>query len=161
MRHIVGGWQIGGILTLQDGFPATASCGSGSNAFQNGGGGCYPDVVSSAGSVNLDRSEQSIDRFFNTEAFVDRLPGGAQFRYGNSARNTVIGPGIVNWDASISKTFPISEPLRLEFRAEFFNAANHPIFGQPGTTLRSPTYAKLTNVRIDARTTQFGLKLYF
>jgi len=161
LRHIAGGWQIGGIFTLQDGFPATAACGSGSNAFQNGGGGCYPDVVASAGSVNLDRSAQTIDRFFNTEAFVDRLPGGEQFRYGNSARNTIIGPGIINWDASISKTFPISEPMRLEFRAEFFNAANHPIFGQPGPTLRSPNYGKLTSIRIDARTTQFGLKLYF
>ena len=161
--YILGDWQIGGIFTIQEGFPLTARCGPGSNNFQNGGGGCYPDVVVDQGGPTIARSERSPERFFNTEAFVDRLPGGEQFRFGNSARNTIIGPGILNWDVSIQKEFliPAREGMRLQFRGEFFNAANHPIFGPPGTGLRQPSYGVINSTRIDNRTTQLALKLLF
>src|SRR5207244_7664221 len=67
-NFVLGGWQFGGILTLQDGFPLTAYCSSG--AVQNGGGSCYPDTTGI--SPNLPRGEQTPKRFFNTAAFVDR-----------------------------------------------------------------------------------------
>ena len=161
--YIAGGWQIGGIFTIQEGFPLTARCGPGANNFQNGGGGCYPDVVDSVGGPNLPRSERTPERFFNPAAFVDRLPGGEQFRFGNSARNTILGPGILNTDLSIVKNIPvpINEATRLEFRAEFFNIANHPILGTPGTSLRQPSTGVISSTRIDNRTTQLALKFYF
>ena len=154
---ILGGWQFGGILTLQDGFPLTAYCSSG--AIQNGGGSCYPDATGI--SPTLESSEQSRTRFFDTAAFVDRLPGGPRFRYGNSARSTITGPGIINFDASINKKFDITESKFVEFRAEFFNLPNHPIWNPPGTTLGSPNYGVITSTKIDSRQLQFALKLVF
>ena len=76
---LAGGWQVGGIYTMQDGFPLSAFCGSG--AIQNNDSGCYPDNVGV--SPTLPRSEQDPAHFFNLAAFVNRLPGGTQFRYGN------------------------------------------------------------------------------
>ena len=154
---LIGGWQLGGILTFQDGFPVTAYCGGG--LIQNGGGVCYPEATGA--TVALPKDRQTVQRFFNTSALVDRLPGGPQFRYGNVARNTIPAPGIANWDFSVNKFFRITEAVKLEFRAEAFNLANHPIFGPPGTTLRTATYGVLTNTAIDSRQLQMALKLSF
>ncbi|MEZ5353363.1 MAG: hypothetical protein R2762_12060 [Bryobacteraceae bacterium] len=163
-NFFLGGWQIGGIITFQDGFPATVFCGPGN--VQNGGGYCKPDAVQGT-NPNLSDSEQTLFRFFNTNAYVDRLgvaPGAAQpvFRYGTAARNTVIGPGIASLDMSVNKFFRFREDRQaLEFRAEFFNLPNHPIFGQPGTTLRTATYGVISGTRLDSRQIQFALKYSF
>src|SRR5262249_54564824 len=129
---LLGGWQFGGILTLQDGFPLTALCSSG--AVQNGGGACYPDATGI--NPNFESGEdRKRQRFFNLDAFIDRGPIGPRYRYGNSARNTIIGPGIINLDISLHKKFSISESKYVEFRTEFFNMPNHPIWNPPGRTL--------------------------
>ena len=93
------GWQVGTIVTLQDGFPLTATCSSG--AVQNGGDTCLADATGI--NPNLARGQQDPRHFFNTDAFVNRLPGGAQFRYGNAGRGTIIGPGILDLDFSLAK----------------------------------------------------------
>ncbi|MBY0372675.1 MAG: TonB-dependent receptor, partial [Bryobacteraceae bacterium] len=163
-NFMFGGWQLGGIITFQDGFPNTVFCGPGN--IQNGGGYCKPDAVSGA-NPNLPDSEQRISRFFNTDAYVDRVgvaPGAAQpvFRYGTAGRNTVIGPGIASLDMSINKFFRFFDDKHtVEFRGEFFNLPNAPIFGQPGTTLRTPTYGVISNTRIDSRQIQLALKYNF
>lgn len=161
---LIGGWNIGGIFTLQGGFPATAYCGGG--LVQNGGSGCYPDSLGV--SPQRERGSQDPRRWFDTGAFTDRIgvniAGGqapTDFRFGNSARNTIIGPGLINIDASLNKNFNITERHRLEFRFEVFNAPNHPNWGQPGTTLRTPTYGVITGTRTDPRDIQLALKYYF
>jgi hypothetical protein len=154
---VLGGWQLGGILTLQDGFPFTVQCGPGN--IQNGGGICYPD--STGANPNLPRSQQTRTRFFNTDAYVDRIPATGNFRYGNTARNSVIGPGIISFDASANKKFNLTESKYLEFRTEIFNLPNHPIWSPPGTQLRTANYGVINSTRIDSRQIQFALKLAF
>ena len=148
---------MGGILTLQDGFPFTVHCGPGN--IQNGGGICYPD--STGANPNLPRSEQTRTRFFNTDAYVDRIPATGNFRYGNTARNSVIGPGIISFDASANKKFNLTESKYLEFRTEIFNLPNHPIWSPPGAQLRTANYGVINSTRIDSRQIQFALKLVF
>jgi len=157
LNAIVGGWQLGTILTLQDGFPLTATCGSG--AVQNGGDACLADATGI--NPNLPRGQQDPRRFFNTDAFVNRLPGGAPFRYGNTGRGNIIGPGILDWDFSMSKNIHFTERHRLEFRAEFFNIPNHPLFGIPGTSPGTSNYGLISGTGIDSRQLQFGLKYMF
>lgn len=161
---LLGGWQLGGIFTFQDGFPATAFCGPGN--IQNGGGYCKPDAVPTE-SANLPEDQRSVSRWFNTNAFVDRIgtaPGAtpAVFRYGTAGRNTITGPGIVSLDASINKFFRFVEGKHtVELRGEFFNLPNKAIFGQPGTTLRNPTYGVISSTRIDSRQIQIALRYSF
>ncbi len=154
---VVGGWQLGTILTLQDGFPLTATCGSGN--IQNGGDTCLADATGI--DPNLSRGQQDPSQWFNLAAFVNRLPGGVQYRYGNAGRSTIIGPGIIDWDFSMAKSFHVTERQALEFRAEFFNIPNHPIFGIPGSSPGTSTYGVISNTAVDSRQLQFGLKYSF
>jgi hypothetical protein len=152
---VLGGWQLGGILTLQDGFPFTVSCGPGN--IQNGGGGCRPDPTGI--DPQLPAGERSRTRWFNTDAYVDRLAPGP-FRYGTTKRNSVVGPGIKSFDMSINKNFQIGGD-HLEFRVEVFNLPNVAIWGQPGSQLRTPNYGVITSTRMDSRQIQLGLKYVF
>ncbi len=156
-NFLIGGWQLGGIFTLQDGFPFTVLCGPGN--IQNGGGVCYPD--STGINPNLSRDQQTRTRFFNLDAYVDRIPATGNFRYGTTGRNSVTGPGIISLDASLNKKFNFSESKYLEFRTEVFNAPNHPIWNPPGNQLRTPNAGVITSTKIDSRQLQFGLKLVF
>jgi len=153
---LLGGWQVSGIFTMQDGFPFTVQCGPGN--IQNGGGICYPDATGV--DWRLSGSERSRTRWFNTDAFVDRNPAGGPFRYGTVARNSLIGPGLVSLDASANKSFTLGEQ-RLEFRVEVFNVPNLPIWGQPGNQLRTPNFGVINSTRLDSRQIQLGLKFVF
>jgi hypothetical protein len=154
---IAGGWQIGGIVTLQDGFPFSVECGGGT--IQNGGGLCYPDPTGE--EWQLSASERTRTRWFNTDAFVDRNPAGGPFRYGTVARNSLIGPGIVSIDASANKRFALAGTTYAELRIEVFNVGNHPIWNQPGRILRTPTFGAITSTRMDSRQVQIGMKVVF
>jgi hypothetical protein len=154
---VLGGWQFGGILTLQDGFPFTVTCGPGN--IQNGGGVCYPDATGI--DWRLPRSERTRTRYFNTDAFVDRNPAVGPFRYGTVARNSLIGPGFISLDASANKRFNLTSHTHVELRVEAFNLPNLPIWSQPGSQLRTPTFGVINSTRLDSRQIQFGLKLVF
>ena len=96
--------------------------------------------------------------------------------FGNLGRNTIISPGIFAWDFSTLKNFNFSERTYLQFRFECFNCANHPNFGDPGSSMAlnqkdangfaipgTGTFGVITNTRsgIDIRKLQFSLKLVF
>ena len=88
-------------------------------------------------------------------------PSLPQYRYGNNARNNVIGPPLVDVDFSTSKNFRFGERRGLEFRTEFFNLLNHPIFGQPNSTVGTSNFGAITGTRVDSREIQFALKLNY
>ena len=75
-------------------------------------------------------------------------------------RNSLIGPGIISLDASANKRFMMGSKY-LEVRIEAFNLPNRPIFGQPGTQLRTPNFGVITSTRLDSRQIQIGLKYVF
>jgi hypothetical protein len=154
---ILGGWQLGGILTLQDGFPFTVTCGPGN--VQNGGGACYPDPTGL--DWQLPSEQRTRTHYFNTDAFVDRNPASGPFRYGTVHRNSLIGPGIISLDASANKRFAVGTSKYLEARIEVFNLPNRPIWNQPGSQLRTPNYGVITSTRLDSRQIQLGVKFVF
>ena len=89
------------------------------------------------------------------------MAGVGPYRFGNSGRNVIIGPGIVELDASLQKSFTITERSHLDFRSEFFNLPNHPILGLPGSTIGTPTYGVIGSTALPSREIQFALKLVF
>jgi hypothetical protein len=82
-------------------------------------------------------------------------------RFGNVGRNTIIGPGLVQWDASLLKVFNFTERVGLQFRFEAFNAANHLNLGNPEPSVTSSNFGKITGARTNMRELQFGAKIFF
>jgi hypothetical protein len=149
---ILGGWQLSTILTKSSGFPLTAY--TGADRSNTGGGQDRPNAT--GGDPNLPGDQQTIARWFSTDAFVQQ-PFGT---FGNVGRNTIIGPGISNVDASIMRNFRMANKY-LQFRFEAFNMLNNPIWNDPSTTLTSSTYGAINMTRKPMRELQFGLKFVF
>ncbi len=83
--------------------------------------------------------------------------------YGNAGKDTIVGPGLFNWNLSLYKDFPFSasaEGPRLEFRVESFNTFNHTEFNSIDTGTNDSTYGQVTNT-YDPRELQFGGKILF
>ncbi len=148
---LLGGWAIGGIATANSGRRVTpAVTGNPSNT-------TAPDRPNATGiSPELDGSQRSLQRWFNTDAFVINAP----FTFGNASRNVLSSPGRRNLDFAAYKYFSVTESVRLQFRAEFFNSTNTPPFGAPGATLGTGQFGVINNAD-PGRIIQFGLKLNF
>jgi hypothetical protein len=74
------------------------------------------------------------------------------------------GPAQANIDLAISKTIPlrwISDSSGLQFRAEMYNALNHPQFADPDNDFASPTFGVIRTTSVNPRVVQFALKLAF
>ena len=154
---ILGDIQLSGIYQMQTGFPFTVNLKGDTAGVGAGTGGIFvrPNVVPGA-SQYLPSSQQSTSQWFNTAAFL----APPQFAFGNLGRNTLIGPGFINLDLVLVKSFHIGESLRLELRAEAFNVANHPNYNIVGRILNDPTFGRVLS-QLDPRQLQFGAKVVF
>jgi hypothetical protein len=104
----------------------------------------------------------SPNQYFNPDAFI--LP--AKGTYGNVGRDVLYGPGLATTDLSAAKILAITERVRAQFRAEFFNIFNRANFGTPNAVVfssatagPSPTAGVITSTSTTSRQIQFGLKL--
>jgi hypothetical protein len=87
-------------------------------------------------------SNPTIQQWFNTAAFAPPPPG----EFGDSGRNSIIGPGSFSLDMSLSKTFAIKESRSFEVRVTATNAFNHPNYSVIDTVVNSPTFGQVTAV---------------
>src|SRR5262249_28907193 len=88
---ILGGWQLSGILTLQDGFPFTINLAGDTAGIGGGTGGVLVRANPAPGqNYQLPAGQKSTARWFNTAAFL----APPAFQFGVLGRNTVIGPGL-------------------------------------------------------------------
>jgi len=153
--QILGGWHLGGIVTFRSGFAFSPAIGF---------------DPSNTGSQGLMRSNQigsghlanpTPNLWFNINDFpVPTCPSGC---FGNARKNILEGPGEKGADLSARKFFALTEQVRLEFRAEFFNAFNHAVFTQPDNFIDDGPGAAgvITDTVIPQRQIQFALKLNF
>jgi hypothetical protein len=128
---VIGGWQMGGIVTLQSGMPGTLGIGGVDNASTAAGGYDRPNATGV--SPYLDNPTPS--RYWNLDAYVEAPPG----QFGNVGRDSIIGPGIAAFDAEVHKEFrmPYKEGHVLQFRFEAFNVLNHPSWAMPSLNILS------------------------
>jgi len=149
---VLGGWQLSTIITKASGFPLTVY--TGTDTSNTGGGQDRPNVTGQ--DPNLPGDQQTINRWFNTDAYVVQQPG----TFGNTGRNTITGPGIFRVDFSVIRNFRFGAKY-LQFRFEAFNLLNNAIWNDPNTTGTSPLYGTINSTRTPMRELQIGLKFVF
>ena len=152
-NYLLGGWETSGILTLQSGFPITPFVTGGVS--QSLGGGDRPDRAE--GVPIFPDGTRTVNRWFNPSAFFVQPLG----QFGQVGRNVFDGPGLVTLDFSVMKNFYVAERLKIQFRTEFFNIANHPNFNFPNSTINTPTAGIISSTVTPSRQIQFALKLAF
>jgi Carboxypeptidase regulatory-like domain/TonB dependent receptor len=148
---VLGGWQVTGVSSFKSGFPLGVV--GGVNNTGSFGGNQRPDVVG-----NPKVSHQTLEQWFNTSAFAQPAP----FTFGNAPRymSTVRAPGLETFDIGIQKWFSITEYLKLQFRAEMFNAFNRANFYAPDANFNDAAFGRIS-ATLPPRDVQFGLKLYW
>lgn len=152
----LGGWSINTVSTMQTGYPMQVFMNNNTNGvFGNSrqrpnATGVSPEASGAFGS--------RIDGWFNPAAFSN----ASQFTFGNVTRTIDMrGPGQVNWDVSVFKTFHVFESFKAQFRAEALNAMNTPWFRGPTTAFGNANFGKITSQGNFPRMIQLGLRLYF
>lgn len=156
---LLGGWQLNGIFNAYTGRYYTLSA---SGASLN-----MPGNAQTPDQVKLDvatlKKAGDDGTWFDTTAFA--RPTGACF--GTVGRNTMIGPGVVNSDMSLFRSFRLGERFNLQFRAESFNISNTPHFANPTGNANSSNFGKVLSTQSAAdaigrsREFRFGLRLAF
>ena len=175
VNQMVGGWRVNGILTLQTGQPFTIPC----DITTASGMSCVALFVPGQDPTG---GKHNVDQWMNPAAFANpavvATNGQNDLSPLGGERGQVYGPGFHRLDFSLFKEFSLTERMRLEFRAEFFNLTNHPNFSTPqGPTggsavisapgaldFQSANFGKITATRDapnDPRQIQLGLKLYW
>ena len=182
--HLLKGWNIGSIAKLQGGVPFTVE--NSFNRSQNKLSGANfadrPNLIAadpnhtsgtSAGCTIGNTIVPSGTALGTTQHWFDPCVFAPQplGTFGNSQRNSVIGPGFLDWDFMLGKNTSLGERRELQFRAEFFNILNHPDFEAPTKVYRqifdsagnlSPTFGQLNApTTMSSRQIQFGLKFVF
>jgi hypothetical protein len=180
LRHLTHGWQVGAIITASTGVPFTLvtptdDLGQGQN---NTDPWSFPNRISGCNPYNSNFKTNGFV-YINNACFtyLTTTPNGQLL--GTNGRNSLRGPGLVNFDFTVIKDTHITERFNLQFRAEFFNIMNHPNFQAPnidaGTaTILGKTFsgancsaaipcstAQINQTITDGRDIQFGLKLIF
>jgi len=154
-NKVIGGWQVNGIFTMQDGLPLEIT---GANNFA-------ADRPNSTG-ISAKLENPTRDRWFNPLAFVNP----PDFTFGNVGRllPDVRGPGFTQTDLSVLKNTAITERFRLQFRAEMFNAFNQTNLFLPDTVFvpgtngfnQSGSFGRITQSK-PARVSQLALRFMF
>ena len=159
------GWQLGGIFQDSSGLPFTATIGGDSLGLKSNDPYGFPDRVDSPeckNPVNPGNPAQ----YIKVQCFI-APPAGV---LGNAGRNTLTGPGLIDFDMSLVKNTRVSEKFNVQFRAEAFNIFNHPNFATPtnpnrqvfnSSLVRNAAAGRLTSTANTSRQIQFALKLIF
>jgi hypothetical protein len=125
-------------------------------------------ILSTSRPVREDYFGQGADNpsFFTVPLDVLGGTGPNHGRLGTLGRNTFRGPGYHSFDLSLLKDTPLfsrgnSEPVTLEFRAEFFNAFNLVNFGLPSNIVRGSGFGVVSKTAGFSRQLQFSLKIVY
>jgi len=138
----VGGWMLNGIYIVQPG-PLLG----------------WGNVIYLGGDLQMD--PQRVNRAFDTTRFNrnSQQQLGSNIRTFPSRFANLRADGTLTLDASLLKNTPITEKVNLQFRCEFFNVLNHPVFLAPDLSPTSTGFGTITGQNNLPRTIQMALKL--
>ena len=160
IQHIFGHWQVNLIATRNSATPFTVYDSTNVSLQANsppisGYPASRPNLVG-----NPNNGPHTVDAWIGRAAFQRLNPVTQAGQFGNAGRNIARGPAFTNFDASLTRNFALTEAMRLQFRAESFNVANHANLGLPVADLNSPNFGKILTAA-SPRLMQFALKLVF
>ncbi|MBO0719903.1 MAG: TonB-dependent receptor [Blastocatellia bacterium] len=147
-NFIAGDWRIGCVVAQQSG-PAL---GFGNRIFN----GNLDDIVVPA-------SERTAEHWLNVAGFetASNKQLASNIRTFPLRFSSIRGDGQKRWDFSMTKSWPIREHVKMQFRAEVYNAWNNVNFNTPNTDPTSSAFGTITSTSGDARNWQFAFKLTF
>ncbi len=150
---VLGGWQVNGFTTFQNGNPLSFSASNTSGLFASV---TRPNNNGTSGKLDgpVDRR---LNGYFNTAPYSQPAP----FTFGNLGPRLpdIRSDGVRNFDLSLFKDFRPLEAVRVQLRGEFLNAFNTPRFGSPNTSVTSSAFGVITSQANAPRQIQFGLKV--
>jgi carboxypeptidase family protein/TonB-dependent receptor-like protein len=132
VNALIGGWSIASNVTLHSGFAINPSAPdqSGTNSSGATRPNCVPGV-SKYGSGHLETIAGVTGfQFLNPAAVSLPAPG----TFGNCGEGSFRGPSLTVADLDITKIFPITERMNVQFMTQFINITNTPIFGAPNAS---------------------------
>jgi len=151
----VGGWNLNFQTTMQTGFPVAITQGNLNSATGTGGQRPNATGISPATSGSL---EERLYHYFNPAAFTQ----APAYTFGNVSRTIPLrGPGQVNLDFSMFKSYHVWERLNAQFRFEVFNLSNTPLFNSLNTTFTSSNFGQITNQANYPRIVQLGIRFSY
>jgi len=160
--HVLGNWQLNGIMTAMSGTPFTVFDSNdvslqGQAPEISGFSSNRPNVVG-----NPNSGPRTAAQWFNVSAFqrIVQDPNSPVEQFGDEGRNAVEGPRYVNWDISALKNIRLTESKELQFRGELFNVLNHTNFRLPVSDIESPTFGQIQS-DVSPRVIQVALKFLF
>ena len=179
----LGGWQVSGLIQYQSGTPTSIGRGTdyagvgldgslaggiGEYWVYNGSGLNYQKTM----AHNSGNSDQNWWIYPFNEANCPpngagctlkwSAPPAGTFNLQNGIRDMIYNPGFENWNLGLFKKFAIRESVGFQFRAEAFDAFNHPNWNGVGTDPTNlTTFMKVTSKSNDVRNLQLSLRFYF
>ena len=152
-NRLLGGWQLQGITTLYSGRPYTLYSGTdnlqGSNANR---------ILNVPGSlVRMPSAQRAL---VLADGFTKPQLSPPARTLGNIGRGTERGDSLISWNASMFKTFAVTERAQLQFRAEAFNFTNTVNYNLPDGVLSSANFGQALTAN-DPRQVQLALRFIF
>ncbi|MBV8205472.1 MAG: carboxypeptidase regulatory-like domain-containing protein [Acidobacteria bacterium] len=160
----LGGWGLSGVYTLQTGQRLLVSNSNAANV--NGITTDFAQIVPGCNTTTPGSIESRLGNYINAACFVPypAIAADGTTGFGNSRPGVVIGPGQNNVNLALIKRFSVktwTEGSNFEFRAEAFNALNHPQFTNPNTAQNSSAFGTITSQSVNPRVMQLALKFNF
>jgi len=150
--QVLGSWTLGNVTRLYTGAPFTVVTKTNS-ASTFSSGSLRANVIA---NPKLPSGKRNAAAWFNTAAFAQP----ANYTYGNEGRNSLRGPGYVNFDFSLIRNVHFTESKLLQIRGEFFNVFNHTNLQTPASTFGAAGFGTITSSNA-ARQIQIGARLVF
>ena len=160
---LVNNWELAPLTHIVSGSPFTVTAGVDNSLTDIGNDrpSLVPGVPVYLRLANRSGTGQANRGYLNPAAFA-QVPSTALGTYGNIGRNSFRGPAAYQFDAQVSRIFPIHDRLALTLRLEDFNVLNHPNFSNPAAVLNtSSTFGQISAISNAARVFQGSMKISF
>jgi len=179
---VLGGWQVSGITQFQSGNPCGVAVNNDyAGVGQDGSldvstignplGGCpggqywvvngNPAILGGFAANGAKDPNQWFATTNPDGSPIFTKPLAGTFNLQDGVRSRIYKPGLQNWNIGLYKKFPVTEQTGFQFRAEAFNAFNHPNWGSPNFDPNSSAFGKITGKTDDTRNLQLSLRFYF